>query len=726
MSFTGYYKLSFYCLFTAAFLAVAAAGTLGPIALMLCGSALVAGAFIDTARLRRAIPGWVMNGVTLACLPACYLDFKLQSHSLLISALHLILFVAGMRLLTRHSDRDYGYLYLLSFGALLAAAALTINLIFLLCLLLFLATGISSLILLEMNRSATRALIGGMIQPVVVPRSLRGTGLELFAGFPSRALAVLTLVLTASIIALAVPLFFLLPRVSLSVHHPAASQPEIISGFSETVELGAIGRIKESNELVMKVKVDAPSSQLPPDLKWRGIALDHFDGRSWSRSRSDRNQIPTQAGYFKLQEAAQGTDVIVQTFLLQPIATDIVFGSHRVLAVSSDLGWIGRDASDNIYSLTQRTSAIRYSVVSDITRPDPRLIAPHPGRPPREIEVFCLQVPQEDPRVADLARRVTAGAGTLYDKARALESFLRTSYGYSLELKGTPNSSDPLAMFLFEVRRGHCEYFATAMAVMLRQLGIPSRLINGFRAGELNRLSGHWTVRQSDAHSWVEAWFPPYGWVEFDPTPAEPESHTPAFLKTIASLLDALDLWWSDDVVNFDVRKQSRAIQVGRDSLDNLQLAARGYVREAGQSLGTQLAGLRAPQWVFSLTGMLAASMAALLLVGIFLRRRPSLLRRLRHALGGTRIRRNQHAVIIGFYADAVDMLRRHGLERRRGQTPIEFARDLPREPFGDALTALTAIYNRIRFGRLAHEGDLAQARELLRSLRIAKRQYRL
>ena len=98
------------------------------------------------------------------------------------------------------------------------------------------------------------------------------------------------------------------------------------------------------------------------------------------------------------------------------------------------------------------------------------------------------------------------------------------SYRYSLELKGRPGSADPLAVFLFESRAGHCEYFATAMAVMLRQTGIPARLVNGFRTGEYNALGDAWVVRQYDAHSWVEAYFKPYGWIEFDPTPAQAQA----------------------------------------------------------------------------------------------------------------------------------------------------------------------------------------------------------
>ncbi|MBZ5499316.1 MAG: DUF3488 and transglutaminase-like domain-containing protein [Acidobacteriia bacterium] len=726
MSFAGCYKLSIYLLVASGFLAAAATGALNPIVLALLGSVLLAGWFIDTARLRRALPAWAWRGVLLAGLPAWYLDLILLSHSLLLSTLHLMLFAAAVKLLTRQEDRDNVYLYLLSFGVLLTAAVLTSHAVFLLCLFLFLCAALSSLTLFEMKRSSARAREGGVIQPVVIPRSLRGTGFELFAGFPSKAMGALTLLFSVSIAILAVPLFFLLPRVSLGVHHYPAGRPAIISGFSETVELGDIGRIQESNELVMKVQVDAPLAQQPPDLKWRGIALDHFDGRSWSRSRSDRNRIPTQAGYYKLEQTTQGTNVLVQTFLLEPISTDIVFGSHKVLAVSPDLGWLERDGSDNIYSLTQRKSAIRYSVVSDITRPDPALIAPHSGRPPREVEACCLQLPQEDPRVAELAQRVTAEAVTGFAKARALESYLRTAYGYSLELKGTPNSADPLAMFLFDVRRGHCEYFATAMAVMLRQLGIPSRLVNGFRAGEYNSLSDHWTVRQYNAHSWVEAWFPPYGWIEFDPTPAGSEPQTPAFWKTITRFGDSCDLWWSEHVVSYDLRKQSRLIRAGGGMLQAFQLSAREYAGAAGRSFVAQLSSLHSPQRAVILPVILAIFTVALLLTVAFLSRRPRLLmRRLRRVVGRTRIRRDQRAEVISFYGEAIDVLQSHGWQRRNSQTPLEFSRNLAGEPFGAALASLTALYNRVRFGKVTQEADAANARELLRLLRTPQKENR-
>ena len=107
----------------------------------------------------------------------------------------------------------------------------------------------------------------------------------------------------------------------------------------------------------------------------------------------------------------------------------------------------------------------------------------------------------------------------------ASRTICRTRFGYTLQLPRTP-PKDPIANFLFERKQGHCEYFASSMAVMLRTLGIPSRVVNGFRSDEFNDLTGNYVVRAKDAHAWVEAYFPGYGWQTFDPTPAGSAWHS--------------------------------------------------------------------------------------------------------------------------------------------------------------------------------------------------------
>ena len=161
-----------------------------------------------------------------------------------------------------------------------------------------------------------------------------------------------------------------------------------------------------------------------------------------------------------------------------------------------------------------------------------------------------LGLPRLDPRIPRLAEQITASAGNNYDKAVALESYLRTHFAYSLQLPRTV-PHDPLANFLFERKQGHCEYFASSMAVMLRTLGIPSRMVNGFRTGEFNDLTSQYVVRASNAHSWVEAYFPGHGWIAFDPTP---DASMPARTgwSRVMLYVDAMASFWREWVVNYD------------------------------------------------------------------------------------------------------------------------------------------------------------------------------
>jgi protein-glutamine gamma-glutamyltransferase len=714
MSFSILYRVASYGFVAAGFFAVAMTRALGPAALASFGAALAAAWFVDTGRLQQALPRWLVPAIALASLPAGYLDFRFLAHSPVLAAVHAVLWVTAAKLLTRSSDRDQACLNLLSFGLLLAAALLTVELSFLIFLFLFLGMGVCALILFEMKRSSARAQRTGAIQPFVVPNSLRDTEFELFGGFPSKLTAVLSLGIATLIAILAIPLFLLLPRVSLGALYAPPRETAMVSGFSETVTLGDIGTIQESDELVMKVRAEGP---IPPGQKWRGIALDTFDGVSWSSSRPERIRIATQGGFFKLHETATGNPFLVQTFFLEPIATRIVFGAHRVLAVSTDLGVLERDAADNIYSQIPRAGTIRYSVVTELPQSDPGRMAPSTVAPPGS-ETGFLQLPKIDPRIAALARSVTAGAKAPYDKARALETYLRTRYAYSLELRGTPHSSDPIAMFLFDVRRGHCEYFASAMAVMLRQIGIPSRLVNGFRTGEYNPVSGHWTVRQYNAHSWVEAWFPPYGWIEFDPTPAGPTHENQGWKHTIAGYRDAIDLWWSDYVIHYEYRRQSRLVRSGSESL-------RQFLGKAADK-GAAVARAFFSPWTVrecltsasSPAGLAALATAGLALAG-FVFAGP--LRRLRRILRRVRHRHDARYTVISFYAEALDILQKRGRTRGRSETPIEYANHFRQEAFHEPFADLTAIYNRLRFGSVARPDDGARARALLRAIRENK-----
>ncbi len=150
--------------------------------------------------------------------------------------------------------------------------------------------------------------------------------------------------------------------------------------------------------------------------------------------------------------------------------------------------------------------------------PPPGVLRRAPRVLPPGYEVYLQLPPEITPRVRALAREIVRGATTDFDKAAAIERYLKEPLSYTLEMQ-SPRGREPIDFFLFERRKGHCEYFASAMTVLLREVGVPARNVNGFLGGEWNEYDDYIAVRAGDAHSWVEVYFSGAGWVTFDPTP---------------------------------------------------------------------------------------------------------------------------------------------------------------------------------------------------------------
>ena len=204
--------------------------------------------------------------------------------------------------------------------------------------------------------------------------------------------------------------------------------------------------------------------------------------------------------------------------LMEPLGTNVFFLAERPQSLKGNFRRVSTDAGGAVYNLDPENPITRYEAESQLAEIDSDELRLAANTAPAGMDEY-LKLPPLDVRIAKLAEEITAAAPSNYEKAIALEHYLATHFGYTLEL---PNRvpHDPLANFLFERKHGHCEYFASSMAVMLRSLRIPSRIVTGFRGGEFNDLTGQYVVRASDAHSWVEAYFPGSGWISFDPTPA--------------------------------------------------------------------------------------------------------------------------------------------------------------------------------------------------------------
>jgi len=318
--------------------------------------------------------------------------------------------------------------------------------------------------------------------------------------------------------------------------------------------------------------------------------------------------------------------------------------------------------------------------------------------PPDERN-FYLRLPVVDSRVIDLARRITAGARSDAERAARIESWLLGNFRYSLHALDR-EVDDPLAYFLLEGRRGHCEYFASAMAVMLRAVWVPARIAVGYREGSYNSLTGWHVVRASDAHSWVEAWIDGRGWTEYDPTPPDPEHSAATLWDRMSLWSDALGVFWQEWVLGYDLDRQlSLAMQVDESR--------------------RRFAWMRWPEWLRNLRAPGGAGTAAWPLAGIVIalgaslaayRYRRGLLRQWRILMGSRKLRRGvatpHDAAVI--YEKMLARLRALGFEKTPWMTPAEFAACLPEGEAGSAVRGFTACYHAFRYG-----ADPGAAREL-------------
>jgi transglutaminase-like putative cysteine protease len=564
------------------------------------------------------------------------------------------------------------------------------------------------------------------------------------------------------VIVLTLPFFFLIPRFAGGGVARGAGEGEAVTGFSDRVELGQIASIKKNPRVVMRVRLD---HKPPRYLRWRGVALEEYDGRAWSvtpeqgrqanldQGVSIGGQVPPKNTQFVYRYSLPLSDkttertpqdrtrpssqssLIEQRFVLEPLDTTTLFASQRALSFYGPVDKLSQDRHTDALSAMGLKGRVPYAVSSDIGVPsDAELRADSPSTSADDIMRRYAHPPRKlDPRISHKAHEITRNAPTPYDKARAIESYLKTEFRYTLDLK--PTSADPLAEFLFETREGHCEYFATAMVIMLRTLEIPSRIVNGFQMGEYNELNDMYTVRESDAHSWVEAYFPHTdSWIEFDPTPAAGiNDYTQGgLLAELRKYADAMEVFWLDYIVTLDSDEQAsimvnlqHRLVTAKDRLFGYYLGAKLWMRGMLDRL------ILNRRWTASALLELAAGLAILALAAVcsyvlvsYRKRRglpptgygpwwhrlfilPMWRRRLK--------RRDYRQSAVLFYEQMLAIALRAGLFKQPHQTPIEFAVASGLAPIHE----ITGLYNRVRFGgEQLNESETRRVSHLLAELK--------
>ena len=641
----------------------------------------------------------------------------------LLAAIHFLILVMLVRLYSATTDRDALFLAMLSFAAMLASSILTVDTSFLILFFVFLLFGVAAFIGLEMRRGANGTLMPPLSRQRAEDRRL------------SRALSLAALTVAIGSIVVGGALFFIFPRFAAGYLGRASMQPSLMSGFSDNVELGQIGEIKQNSAVVMRVKTGEPVPY--PMLRWHGTALTTFDGKRWTKPRSDDKPVrQSEDGWIHLVPPGgipnTGGQQLRYTVFLQPIASSAIFIAGEAISLQGNFSgessntnrsgpnsYIRRDETGSLLNPFGNYAALRYMAVSRLPAINIAKLRGMSSDYPEAIREEYLQLPPElDARIPDLARQVTARATNSYDKARAVESFLRTRYGYTLKLSGKPGD-DPLANFLFVTRAGHCEYFASAMTILLRTLGIPAREVNGFLPGEYNDLAGDYIVRASDAHSWVEAYFGSADWVTFDPTPPVPEKS--GLLSRLAKYVDWIQLSWSEWVINYDFGHQMQMAQNVQRTSRNWTESLRAWFEHAQINNRQRLKSLQLRHATLGLLLPLGLILVLLALrydvIGKLMRRM-----RLYWHLHTPESPKANPLLASRLYAELLRLLERHGFARRAAQTPLEFSLMVQTPELAPAVREFTSIYASARYGDTPC--DTLRLRHLLEQIRATPRRH--
>jgi transglutaminase-like putative cysteine protease len=724
-----YFELSLYLLVSTGVLAIVTTGKLDPISTF----ASVAALLYKGVRLWRGRGPELSQRMATGLVLAYFLFFPFDlwelsrglsagapnppMYAALLSAVHLLLFAVLVRLYSARTNRDYAFLAVLAVAAMLASAILTVETGFLIALAAFLILAVSTFVALEIRRSAE-----GAVSP------------PLESGSPSarrltRALGVTSVLVAVSVLAMGILLFFFIPRVTTGYLSAMNLQPTLMTGFSDNVELGQIGEIKKSTAVVMRIRV-AGNPAPARDVHWRGIVLTNFDGKRWFTPQQDRIIVaPGADGEYRFAPIVPPRDdfyPLRYTVLMEPIATDAIFIAPRPSTLSgrfseefsgldgiSHRSYLLLDRTGSLFNPIPNNSKVRYQGTSYFPLLPPAELRKASPVYPDVIRETYLQLPRLDPRVQKLADRITASSGTEYDKAANIKSYLMTHYSYTLDLSG-PRTDDPLANFLFVRRDGNCEYFASAMTVMLRAVGIPARYVTGFLPGEYNDLAGDYNIRASDAHAWVEVYFPDYGWIAFDPTPPGNEKRGGLFAR-LGLYWDWFQFNWNEWFVNYDFIHQMRFGQNLHRTSRNWSDRARDFYHRQQEAA---IRGLLALDRRIEASPYFLPTVLVFLVALLLVLRGRSLIRyavarwSLRARRGG-----NLTASLAALeYTEMLRLLEKRGWKKSPSQTPLEFASAIPAANLSAPVAQLTDLYQSARFGD--HPARIEQMSTLLRSIR--------
>ena len=579
---------------------VSAGYTWGFLGLMLAAFAIERFEFPHPPRL-------LINLVTVAILGAIL--GRVRRNYVVEALMESLLLMIAIKMLEERKPRDYAQVVLLGLGMVVCYALLSAEKDFIVyCF----GTGLAATLTLLLStwfEKEPSALL-----------TTRELG-QLFARIG---------VFFAAMLPLCLALFFGMPRTTAPIFGMRSQFGSASMGFSDQVRLGDVSVIQANSRLAFRAEMVKLEPQTP---YWRGVVLDIFDGRAWLASRNTRGPfIPDTSAPRVEQEISLEPGNRGHFFALdQPLA---IIGVDVIV----DGGGVFRHRSQ---TMGRRLQYRAVSILSPRMRPSPEDIEPDKRR--------CLQLPSN---FMSHLRVLTAGMTVGLDDREKIDAIMRFFSDFSYSTEGLPNTRDALDRFIFADKRGNCEYFASAMAVMLRMAGVPARMVGGYRGGIYNEAGSYYIVQEQNAHVWVEAWDEEAGaWVRHDPTPpGQGAGSELSAYDTLALYLDLLDYQWSKLIVAYNWETQAEMLQSLREIIRNprslLTPTRDGFLR-LGDALSVPMAVL----------GALAACGALFYLVRALSARRPemALLAEFSRVMGRRGYRRRESEGLSEFLTHVAD-----------------------------------------------------------------------
>jgi transglutaminase-like putative cysteine protease len=539
--------------------------------------------------------------------------------------------------------------------------------------------------------------------PVDVPRILRSRRVV------GKSFLAVTCMLSVPICLFTALLFVIFPRVGLSLLLLNRPTGRMI-GFSGRVDLGEVGVLRSDPTLAMRVEIPELPEPPPPrvTLHLRGTALDAYDGRAWSQSEAFKRPTESDRGLIPIERYPDPAVDPVMRIDLEPIDPPVIFLPPSASGLRlRTRGHLGLEPSAAAYRGPE--GELRYQPIDDrglkydiflSRKRQPTFTRLSPAERGR-----YLALPSNFPeRIKTLAIDWTRASQTSLERAQAIETHLRTEYRYDL---ASPSGRDkqPLDHFLFESKRGHCEFYSTAMAIMLRTVGVPTRNVTGFIGGTWNRFGRFYAVRQGDAHSWVEVYLDGQGWITFDPTPpadSAPKSELVGVWAYLRDFIEATSQRWDRHIIGYDLNQQVSLLQ-----------SIKSRYRKA-DSFFSSTSWTR-PRTVLTIAvGVAAAGALALWLM----RRRG---RRLDPARAAAEARSPSAVLATSLYESLDAAMGAQGLARAPGTPPLRHAEAIQalEHPLAHEILELTEIYLRARFGGITIGDD--ERREFERRVRALR-----